>query len=162
MTKQEKQELVANLTEGFKTAGAIVVCDYKGLTVKQLEALRKSAREKDVKVQIVKNKLASIAVKNCGIENFEAFGTNVFIWGEDQISACKVADNFAKDVKEKFEIKSGVIEGTVADKARVEAFAKLPGREELLGMLGFVWMAPLTNFVTGLDNLRKKKEEEAE
>jgi large subunit ribosomal protein L10 len=161
MTREQKQELVANLTDGFKNSQAIVVCDYKGLTVKQLETLRKAAREKEVNVQIIKNKLASIAVKNCDIDGFECSGTNIFLWSEDQISACKVAENFAKDIKENFEIKSGIIEGEVADKAKVEAFAKLPGREELLGMLGFVWMAPLTNFVTGLDNLRKKKEEEA-
>jgi large subunit ribosomal protein L10 len=162
MTREEKQELVAGLTESFKTAGAIVVCDYKGLTVKQLESLRAKAREKEVKVQVIKNKLASIAVKNCDIDGFEVSDTNIFVWAEDQIAACKVADQFAQEVKENFEIKSGIIEGEIADKAKVEAFAKLPGREELLGMLGFVWMAPLTNFVTGLDNLRKKKEEEAE
>jgi large subunit ribosomal protein L10 len=162
MTRQEKQELVANLTDSFKTSNAIVVCNYKGLTVKQLESLRKVAREKEVNVQVIKNKLASLAVKNCEIDGFDTNGTNIFLWSEDQISACKVADNFAKEVKENFEIKSGIIEGEVADKAKVETFAKLPGREELLGMLGFVWMAPLTNFVTGLDNLKKKKEEEAE
>jgi len=160
MTRKNKEELVTTLTDDFKTANAIVVCNYNGLTVKELESLRNTAKEKEVRVQVIKNKLASLAVKNCNIDDFEANGTNIFLWSKDQISACKVADNFAKEVKEKFEIKSGIIEGTVSDKAKVETFAKLPGREELLGMLGFVWMAPLTNFVTGLDNLKKKKEEE--
>ena len=48
-----------------------------------------------------------------------------------------------------------------ADAAKVEAFAKLPGREELLGMLAATWMAPVANFTIGLEALRAKKEEEA-
>ena len=63
--------------------------------------------------------------------------------------------------KEKFVIKSGIIEGQIADFATVNAFAKLPSREQLLGMLAATWMAPVANFTIGLDALRKKKEEEA-
>jgi large subunit ribosomal protein L10 len=161
MTREDKQQLIDSLTEEFKTSQAIVVCDYKGLSVKELESLRNAARDKEVKVKVIKNTLASIAIKNSGVEGIELTGTNIYLWSEDQITACKVADTFASQMKDKFSIKSGVIEGEVADLAKVSAFAKLPGREELLGMLLSVWTAPARNFVTGLDNLRAKKEEEA-
>ena len=62
---------------------------------------------------------------------------------------------------EKFVIKSAYIDREAADAAKVEAFAKLPGREELLGMLAATWMAPVANFTIGLDALRQKKEEES-
>ncbi len=161
MTKQQKAEIIDFLTGEFKQSQAIVVCDYKGISHKQLESLRKEARENGTKVQVAKNTLVTVAVKNAELGDVELTGTNIFLWSEDQISACKVADKFASANKEKFSIKSGIIEGQIADLATVNAFAKLPSREELLGMLAATWMAPLTNFTIGLDALRRKKEEEA-
>lgn len=161
MTKSQKNEIVDFLTEEFKTSEAIVVADYKGTSHKSLEELRKAAREAGVKVQVAKNTLVSIAVKNAEKEALELTGTNIFLWSEDQINACKVADKFASANKDTFSIKAGIIEGKAADVNTVNAFAKLPGREELLGMLAATWMAPVTNFTIGLDALRKKKEEEA-
>ena len=161
MTRQEKSEIINFLTEEFKSSLAVVVCDYKGLTHKELESLRKEARANGTKVQVAKNTLVTVAVKNAELGDVELSGTNIFLWSEDQISACKVADKFASANKEKFTIKSGIIEGQIADAATVNAFAKLPSREELLGMLASVWMAPVRNFTIGLDALRIKKEEEA-
>lgn len=161
MTKQQKAEVIDFLTAEFKESQAIVVCDYKGLTHKELESLRKSAKESGAKVQVAKNTLVTVAVKNAELGDVELNGTNIFLWSEDQISACKVADKFASEHNEKFVIKSGIIEGEPADLDRVNAFAKLPSRDELIGMLLSVWTAPVRNFVTGLDNLREKKEEEA-
>ena len=161
MTKQQKSEIINFLTSEFKQSLAVVVCDYKGLTHKELESLRNEARANNTKVQVAKNTLVTVAAKNAELGDIELSGTNIFLWSEDQISACKVADKFASANKEKFTIKSGIIEGEIADAARVNAFAKLPSREELLGMLASVWMAPVRNFTIGLDALRRKKEEEA-
>ena len=161
MTKQQKAEVIDFLTDEFKASQAIVVCDYSGITHKELETLRKEARANGTKVQVVKNTLVTVAVKNAELGDIELAGNSIFLWSEDQISACKVADKFASANKEKFAIKSGIIEGKIADLATVMAFAKLPSREELLGMLAATWMAPLTNFTIGLDALRRKKEEEA-
>jgi large subunit ribosomal protein L10 len=161
MTKQQKSEIIDSLTVEFKNSLAIVVCDYKGLTHIQLESLRKEAKANNTKVQVAKNTLVAVAVRNAELGDIELSGTNVFLWSEDQISACKVADKFASTNKEKFIIKSGIIEGQLADLATVNAFAKLPSREQLLGMLAATWMAPITNFTIGLDALRKKKEEAA-
>lgn len=161
MTKSQKNEIIESLSNEFKDSQAIVVADYRGTSHKNLEALRKAAKEVGAKVQVAKNSLVSIAVKNAGHEALELEGTNIFIWSEDQINACKVADKFATANKDTFAIKAGIIEGQASDVATVNAFAKLPGREELLGMLAATWMAPVTNFTIGLDALRIKKEEEA-
>lgn len=161
MNKQQKSEVIDFLTSEFKESQAIVVCDYKGLSHKELEVLRNDARANGTKVQVAKNTLVTVSVKNADLGDIELSGTNIFLWSEDQISACKVADTFATTMKNKFEIKSGIIEGKIADLATVNAFAKLPSRDELLGMLAATWMAPLTNFTVGIDALRKKKEEEA-
>ena len=161
MTRTNKNEIVNFLTEEFKTSGAIVVASYKGSTHKNLEQLRISADEAEVKVRVAKNKLVGIALKNAELPELELSEENIFIWAENQIDACKIADKFAVANKDTFVIKTGIIEGEVADLATINAFAKLPGREELLGMLAATWMAPVANFTIGLDALRKKKEEEA-
>jgi len=161
MTRTRKSEIIEALTEEFKGSDAIVVADYRGTTHKSLEELRIAAAEAGAKVQVAKNSLVSIAVKNAGLEEVELEGTNIFIWSDDQITACKIADKFATANKNTFSIKAGIIEGKAADVDTVNQFAKLPGREELLGMLASVWMGPVRNFTIGLDALRTKKEEEA-
>ena len=160
MLKSKKAEVIADLTAAFADTTAVVICDYKGLTVSKLEALRKAARAKDTSVQVVKNTLATIALKNAGMSGVEIKDTNIFVWSDDVISAAKIAADFAKE-NEQFVIKAGYLDKEPADVAKIEAFAKLPGRDELLGMLAATWMAPVTNLAIGIDALRKKKEEEA-
>ncbi|KFN40606.1 MAG: 50S ribosomal protein L10 [Sulfuricurvum sp. MLSB] len=158
MNKTQKAEIVSTLTEEFKSAKAVVMCDYRGLTVSDLESLRKIARAKEAKVQVVKNTLATIALGNAGMSGIDIKDTNIFVWGADAIAASKVAVDFGKD-NEKFAIRTAYIDGEAADEKKVRAFATLPGREELLGMLASVWMGPVRNFTIGLDALKRKKEE---
>jgi len=160
MLKSKKTEVVNQLAAEFSDVLAVVVCDYKGLEHQALENLRKNAAENDAKVQVVKNTLAKIALEKAGMTGVELNEMNIFIWSNDVISATKTAANFAKD-NDKLVIKAGYLDKEPADKAKIEAFAKLPGRNELLGMLAATWMAPLTNFTIGLDALRRKREEEA-
>ena len=160
MTKTQKAEIIEVLSEEFKTAQSVIFCDYKGLSVGALEGLRKIARAKEAKVQVVKNTLATISLANAELTGVELKDTNILIWGEDSVATSKVVAEFAKD-NETFVIKSAYVDREVADAAKVEAFAKLPGREELLGMLAATWMAPVANFTIGLNALKEKKEEEA-
>jgi len=158
MLKSQKAEVIAKLTSSFENTTAVVICDYKGLGVSELEELRKAARAKNTSVQVVKNTLATIALQNAGMSGVEIKDTNIFLWSDDVIGASKVAADFAKK-NDKFVIKSGYLDREAADVAKIEAFAKLPGREELLGMLASVWMGPVRNFTIGLDALRRKNEE---
>ncbi len=161
MTRTEKEAIVNELSTAFANQGAVIVCDYKGMTVEALEGVRNMAKENDVNVRVVKNTLATIALKNANCEELELLDNNIFIWGEDQIATCKVADKSAEANKNHFSIKSGVIESKVADIATINAMAKLPGRDELLGMLLNVWNAPVQNFTIGMSALATKLEEEA-
>jgi len=158
MTKTQKAEIIEVLSNEFKDAQSVIFCDYKGLSVSKLESLRKMARAKDTKVQVVKNTLATIALSNAALTGVELKDTNILVWGADSVATSKVCADFAKD-NDKFVIKSAYVDRQAADAAKVEAFAKLPGREELLAMLAATWMAPITCFTIGLDALRQKKEE---
>jgi large subunit ribosomal protein L10 len=86
--------------------------------------------------------------------------TNVLLWGDDVITPCKIADKSAAQFKEHFKMKAGLIEGKIAPMEDLLALAKLPSRDELLGMLLNVWNAPITNFTIGLKALADKKAEE--
>jgi len=161
MTRARKEELVAEMTAEFKDSAAIIVCDYKGMTVENLEIVRNMAREEDVKVKVVKNTLAAIALNNAGCEAIDFKDTNIVLWGDSQVLPCKIADKAATQFKDSFSIKAGLIEGEVASLENINALAKLPSRDELLGMLLNVWNAPVQNFTIGLQALADKKSEEA-
>ncbi|MFA5455794.1 MAG: 50S ribosomal protein L10 [Sulfurimonas sp.] len=157
MTKTQKAEIIEVLSNEFKEAQSVIFCDYRGLGVSKLENLRKMARAKDAKVQVVKNTLATIALTNAELTGVELKDTNILVWGADSVATSKIVADFAKE-NDKFVIKSAYVDRAPADAAKVEAFAKLPGREELLAMLAATWMAPITCFTIGLDALRQKKE----
>ena len=161
MNKERKTEIINYLSSEFKNSQAVVICSFNGISHKELENLRNDAKENNTKVEVAKNTLVQVAVKNADLGSIEISGNNIFLWSQDQISACKVADKFANLQNDKFEIKSGIIEGKIADLETVNKFAKLASKEELIGMLLSVWTAPARYFVCGLDNLRAKKEEEA-
>jgi large subunit ribosomal protein L10 len=159
MKKELKKQIVEELSKEFNSDVSVFYADFKGQTVKELEALRKAVREAEGKARIVKNTLASIAFKNNDIEvSFEE--NNIFIWGEDQITLAKIITKHAKDYKDTFKIKGAVIEGEVKDVAYVEEVSKLPTKDELLGMVAFMMKAPVAKFAWALNKLIEKKESE--
>lgn len=169
MTKTEKAKIIEELTQEFKEASGIAVCDYKGLNVKQLESLRNKAREKNLKVKVVKNTLAQIALKNANYQDIELSETNIMLWGKDQVSLAKLLVEYAKENEEKFKIKFGFSDGKQVTPEQIDAISKLPSKEQLIAMLLSTWstpmrnfasvlQAPIRNFVTVLDNIRAKKE----
>lgn len=159
MTKTQKAEIIKVLSNEFKTAQTVVFCEYKGLSVSALEGLRKEARAKDTRVQVVKNTLATVALANAELTGVVLKDTNILVWGKDSVATAKVVSDFTKK-NDKFAIKSAYIDRVASDADKVEAFAKLPSREQLLAMLAATWMAPVANFTIGLDALRQKKEAE--
>ena len=79
MTRVEKAAIISDLTTEFKNSQAVVVCDFKGLSVKALEDLRNLARDVDVKVQVVKNTFANIALKEADKSGMSFKDTNIFL-----------------------------------------------------------------------------------
>jgi len=161
MTKAQKAEVIDHLTSSFKETEAIAICDYKGLSVKKLEDLRNKVRAIGGNTQVVKNTLANIALKNAGKEGYDLNETNILVWGGDQLQIAKTIAAFAKGNDGLFSIRKAYLDGEFKDANDLITLSKLPGREELLGMLLSVWTAPLRGMVTGLDNLSKKLDEQS-
>lgn len=161
MTRTQKSEIIAILAREFEAASAVIVCDYRGLVTKKLEVLRDAAREAGVKVRVVKNTLANIALKQANKDGLELKDTNIYVWGEDQLAVTKVVAKFEESNAEFFKIKTGHIDGEVVSVDHIKALSKMPSRDELIAMLLQVWNAPIQNFTIGLNALKEKKEQTA-
>jgi ribosomal protein L10 len=159
MNKSQKSEIVSALTNEFKSSAAVIMCDYRGLAVSELEALRKIAREKDAKVQVVKNTLATIALNNAEMSGIEIKDTNIFVWGADAIAASKTAVDFAK-ANDKFVIRT--LTSTVKPLMRLKFVHLLPYRDaksclECLHLFGWDQFATLQSDSMRLNAKKKKK-----
>lgn len=156
----EKQQYVAALAERLKNSAAGVVVDYKGITVADDTALRKSLREAGVQYEVVKNTMLKLAAKEAGLEGLNSVleGTTALATSaEDPIAAAKVLGEFAEKNKN-FTIKAGFMDGEVIDAAKVTAVGKLPSKEQLVGQLLSVLVAPIRDMAVALNAIAEQKE----
>jgi large subunit ribosomal protein L10 len=147
LTRADKAKLIDYLTSEFKEAEGIAVCDYRGMSVSELEGLRNLAKESGLKVRVVKNRLAKIALDSAEVDGLNLKDTNLLVWGVDQVAVAKSVQNFSKD-SESFSIKSGSFGGEVFEPTQIEALSKMPSREELQATLLSTLSAPARNMVS--------------
>ncbi|AYE34530.1 50S ribosomal protein L10 [Clostridium septicum] len=161
--RQIKEAKVAEIKEKLEKAQAVVLADYQGLTVEEDTALRKSLREAGVEYKVYKNSLVTLAAKELGINGVEEYlaGPVSIAFGyEDATAPARVLHTFAKDHK-KLELKAGIVEGTIYNKAEVEQLATIPPKEVLIAKLLGSFKAPLSNLAYLLNAIKEKKESES-
>ncbi|MGB3304230.1 50S ribosomal protein L10 [Gordonia sp. (in: high G+C Gram-positive bacteria)] len=136
MAKADKVSAVAEITENFKGSTAAVITEYRGLTVPQLQQLRRSLGE-GATYSVAKNTLAKRAATEAGLEGLDDLFTGptaiAFIEGEPVVAA-KAIKTFAKDNKN-LVIKGGFMDGRALSVAEIEQIADLETREVLLAKL---------------------------
>ena len=158
LTKQQKIELVKNLTEKIKVAKSAIFVDYKGLKVKDSTDLKKTLRAGGVEYVVVRKTLLNIALKDAGIEGISTKTMDgqvaLSLSNVDEISGAKIIDKFAK-TNENIKMLGGFLGEQIMDAAEVKALAKIPSKEELLAKLVSTLNAPVNGFVNVLaGNLR--------
>jgi large subunit ribosomal protein L10 len=158
MTREQKSNIIDALSAEFAASQGIAVAGYTAVTVKELEAMRNEARANGMKVKVVKNTLAKLALSKAKVEGLEVKDTNIVVWGADQLDVCKLIAKYADSYKDRLVVKSAYLDGKAVDAGTVVAMSKLPSKNELIGMLLSVWTAPTRMFVTALDEVRKQKE----
>lgn len=134
----QKQERVAELTELLSNATAGVIVDYKGITVEEDTALRRSLRDAGVNYFVEKNTLLRFAVKNVGLDALADVleGTSaIAISNGDETAAARILGEFAEKAGDKFNLKAGFIGTEVYDAQGVVALSKIPSKEVLLAQL---------------------------
>jgi large subunit ribosomal protein L10 len=143
--RAEKKATIESLNGVFKASNVVVVAHYSGLTVAQMQALRKQMRAAGASVKVAKNRLARIALEGTDVASIGPLlkGPTVIAYSSDVIAAPKVATDFAKG-HEKFVILGGAMGKTALDPNGVKALASLPSLDELRARLIGLLVAPAT------------------
>lgn len=145
MARPDKTAAVAELAEEFRGSNGAVLTDYRGLTVKQLQALRRALGE-TVSYAVVKNTLTRIAARDAGIDGLDDLlvgpSAIAFIKG-DPVEAAKGLRDFARD-NQPLVIKGGVLDGKPVSPAQIAQIADLESRDVLLAQMAGAMTASLS------------------
>lgn len=155
---KEKQAIVAEVNETASNALSAVMADYRGVTVDNMTALRKQAREQNVDVRVIRNTLAKRAFEGTEFECLSEalLGPNILAFSlEDPGAGARIFKDFAKE-NEEFEIKALSVGGKLLPAEQIDALAKLPTRDQALAMLMSVMLAPVTKLTRTLNEVPSK------
>jgi len=153
MKRAEKEALLKEVVSEAKAAKSLVFSDYKGVTVKQLSALRGELRKGGSRFKVLKKTILNIALHEAGIEvNARKLEGQVGVaFSQDEVFAAKTIADFVKANKDtKLSIVGGALEGKELSAAEVNALAKLPTKDELRAKLAGTLQAPVASFVRTL------------
>ena len=145
MDRAAKAESITELSGVFKTSNVVVVAHYSGLTVAQMQTLRKQMKQVGAQVKIAKNRLAKIALKDTDAASIAPLlkGPTVLAYSGDPVAAPKVAIDFAK-ANDRFVILGGSMGKTALDPNGIKALAALPSLDELRAKIVGLIQAPAT------------------
>jgi large subunit ribosomal protein L10 len=143
--RAEKKDAVAALHDVFAKTSVVVVAHYSGLTVAQMQRLRKQMRAAGANVQVAKNRLAQIALEGTDVASIGSLlkGPTLIAHSSDPVAAAKAAVAFAKD-HERFVLLGGAMGKTALDVDGVKALATLPSLDELRARIVGLIAAPAT------------------
>ena len=156
ISKDKKNTLVADLTALLNDSKMVVYAKYQGLTVKELEELRKSAREAGVKIKVVKNRLVKVAMKEIAAykdtDSSALTGQLLYALGTDEdFDAAKVLTKFAK-THDKMELIGGFdAAGANLSKEEVTTLGNLPTKNELIAQVVDTLLSGINGVVSGLE-----------
>ncbi len=149
MPTENKRARVAEIKDRFNAAAGIIMADYRGLTVKELEELRGRLRALGADVKVYKNTLTALAIRELALPSMDGLltGPTAFIFAaDDPVTPAKAVMEFAKDHK-LLEVKGGFIDRTVVGPDAIKALASLPTRDVLVAKLMGTMVSPIRGFM---------------
>ncbi len=158
---EQKKAIVEDLADKFGRAASAVLVKYEGITVEQDTAMRAALRAAGIEYTVIKNTLISKACDKAGFEGLkgELEGMNAMaISFDDPIAPAKVLKEYAEKI-ETFELRGGILDGKVIDKATVKELADIPPKEVLIGKLLGSIQGPLYGLACGLQAIIDKSGE---
>ena len=163
---QDKMDIVNSIREKVSKASAFYVAQYKGVNVEDITTLRKSLRAADSEMQVLKNNMFKLAIKDEEYAgNFDEIlkGQNAFAFsmGDDAATTAKVLFDFAKTNKN-LEIKGCIFEDEFYGSDKISIIKDLPSKDQLLAMVARLLNEPMAKLARTLDALRDKLEAAAE
>ena len=152
---KQKQETINEIKNRVNESSSVIVFDYRGITDAEVRELR----ENEADYKVYKNTLVSRAFDDLKIDMKDVLtGPSAFAFGSDQVGAIKTISKFAK-THPALIVKAGIIDGEIADQAKLNEYASLPSREGLLTMLAGGMIGLVRDLSICLDLYAKEKEE---
>ena len=150
ITRKQKEEILAGLVKKFKEAQSIVFAQNKGLTVNQVQELKRKLREKNADMKVAKKTLMKIAAKEAGydveIPDEAMVGAIGAVFSNDDVAAgAKIVYDYARKHKA-LALLGGLLDGKVMTMEEAKALATLPSKEELLAKLVYLLKSPISGF----------------
>ena len=155
---EDKQQIVSEVNQAASSALSAVLADYRGVTVEDMTALRKNARENKVYLRVVRNTLLKRAVADTEFECIQGVlvGPTILAFSrEDPGAAARVLKDFAKE-NDNFEIKALSVGGQLMDASQIDVLAKLPTLDQARSMLMSVMLAPVTKLARTMNEVPSK------
>ena len=143
MKRSEKVDFVSKLKDDFSNSASIIVAEYSGLTVNEVEVLRKEMRDNGAKFKVTKNRLTKLAIAETQFKEMSDLfkGPTAVAYSTDPVAPAKVAVIFEKKY-DNFKIVGGGYNGEKIDKNKIDFLAKLPSLDELRSKLIGLISAP--------------------
>jgi large subunit ribosomal protein L10 len=155
ISREKKQSLVSELSEILSTAKMTAFAAYEGLTVADLQVLRRAAREQGVTIKVVKNRLVRVALqqseKLAKVDTSPLKGQLVYATSfQDEVAPAQVLAKFAK-THEALKLAGAIsAEGNLLSEAEVKSLAALPSRDELIAQVLATLASPVNDVMSGL------------
>jgi large subunit ribosomal protein L10 len=144
LNRREKEQVVSDLQKQVEQVKAVVLTNYRGLKVGQMDQLRRRLREEKITYSVVKNTMMKLASKGSALEKLHDYfegPTAIAMSTGDPIPLARILSEFQK-AQPLLEIKAGWIEGRVSSPEEVRALASMPSREVMFGrLLGSIQMS---------------------
>lgn len=143
--RTEKVATVDMVADRLRSSGAVLLTEYRGMKVGELKDLRAALAKHDTDYKVVKNSLATIAVRKVGLEDLVGMlqgPVAIAFVGGDVVSAAKEIQNFAKTAPALL-LKGGILEGKVITETQAKGLATLESREVLLTKVAGLFQSPL-------------------
>jgi len=159
--KQKKKVVIDATLERFEDASGIIITDYQGLKVTQVNDLRRKLEKAGASYKVIKNTLTKRVLDDLKIDaSLKPLfrGVTGLVFCKDYMAAIKVLTAFVK-ANEKFKIKGGYIEAKAVTLAEITALSNVPSKPELLQKLVMLLNSPIQRFVNVLDRASKKEKE---
>ncbi len=158
LNRNEKAAVVAEVTAQVARSQTLALAEYRGLTVADLDKLRRQARDKGVYLHVLKNTLARRAVAGTPFEPAAEHMVGPLIYGfsEDAVAAAKVVTDFAK-TNDKLVLKAGAFAGKALDANGVKALAAIPSKEVLLSQLVGLLQSPISRLARVVSALAESR-----
>ena len=149
MNKERKKNYIEEMKKVFSSSEAVMIAQYQGLNVTELDKLRKELREKGILFKVTKNRITKLAIKDSPVKDLEKYftGPTAAAMSSDPIATAKILTKFAK-THNKLKIVAGFMDGKVLDEKEVSVIATLPSLEEARAKIVGILASPAQKLVS--------------